>query len=186
MMEDGGAGFRERTARNLTPPADKGFQEDVFPAWDPGGGAFAFASNRAASADIWWLDPDRRGSLTPLTSDPLKYIDMSPTVGPGGDVVFVGRRDHTDRELYRVVPGSDPERFTDYGEDVSAPAFSPDGSRLVAAVGRMRTIVDPGETRLVLMSRVGKRQGTITTGLKVATDPDWVTSLTFDAPSPSP
>ena len=56
----------------------------------------------------------------------------------------------------------------------------------MAAVGRMRTIVDPGETRLVLMSRVGKRQGTITTGLKVATDPDWVTSLTFDAPSPSP
>ena len=162
---------------------------DIFPAWAPDGHGFAFASNRG-DGPIWWKDIDPARPIRPLTSNDRAFVDMSPTVGPGVTVYFIGRRAEHDREIYRTKAGEVPVQLTELAAEVGTPALSPTGDRLIAAVGSFDDAVAPLDTQLVIFNLNGDRLRTVKSPrlemrMEIATDPDWVPALA-SVPRPSP
>ena len=175
VMTKDGDGFVERTARNITNQAGgDNNHEDLDPAWFPDGRRIAFASNRAESSDIWVVDASGDKLPSPRTLDGLDDRDHSPTVGPDGEIVFVGERGgDPDSDLYLIPgPGDTPRRLTDSPAREESPDFSPTGDELVFAQD------GPGaDSRLIITTAAGDHPRRIRIDMPNAVDPAWVGRL---------
>ena len=82
----------------------------------------------ARRGDIWIIKPDGTG-LRQVTSG--REIDSQPTKSPSGNQIVFARGSDDRRQLYRVDPdGRNLVGPLTSGGDNTAPAFSPDGTKL--------------------------------------------------------
>lgn len=106
--------------------------DDREPAWSPDGTRIAFSSDRAGTYDLWLLTVET-GELRQLTS--ALGNESEPAWTPdGAALVHVAVPEgEADGELHRLTldpPGTPPAPIPGTAGKVSAPAVSPDGSRV--------------------------------------------------------
>jgi TolB protein len=142
---------------------------DLWPAWSPDGTKIAFARYRDNDYDIYLVRPDGTG-LVNLTSSSAESAQMSDW-SPNGQRIVWGSEwfggvhiMNADGTGDSVVPGTERDRD---------PAFSPDGSRIVASTFIPQPV---GDTQLVTYAPDGSGRvlipGTQGGGLP-GLGPDW-------------
>jgi Tol biopolymer transport system component len=120
----------------------RGGGHDLYPAWSPDGARIAFASNRGTvEQKIYVVGADGR-NLRALTRTPGYVQDTLPRFSPDGKhIVFASNRiAYWNFEVFRMraSDGGGVKRLTFWGSgadgapgDDTAPAYSPDGRRIV-------------------------------------------------------
>ena len=129
-------------AQPLTKPSD-GLINNTQPAWSPDGTQIVFRTNRSNPslnvADVWIMDSPFGAVPGELSARPLVVRpgdERYPTFSPDGTrVLFTGDDDGIalsgDEEIYVAhADGSDVVALTDDDAFDSAPAWSPDGTRI--------------------------------------------------------
>lgn len=169
-------GIAETKARNLTRLPGVGAWQDSFPAWSSDGTWLAYMSNRGGEgADIWRMDPEHPEEARALMDD--AWVDGTPVIDLDGSIVFMSQRLDYQRKLYRMVARLPPSRLTHSDRSLIMPDVAPDGTRIVAAEGMVRSGIEAGRTDLVILTRDGEPLRTFDLGMRVATEPDWVERL---------
>ena len=119
--------------------------EDVLPAWSPDGRTLAFSSNRSGAFEIWVMNANGTG-VRPVTRGARREDgSFYPAWSPDGErIAFASSfRTPENQEIYVVRrDGSTLRRLTRTAGDIgalgddAAPAWSPDGKRIVFASNR--------------------------------------------------
>ena len=139
-------GFPEQVTRHDTN------HSSVDPVWSPDGRKIAYshysATGAVSSDDIHVVNADGSGEVN-LTPTPNEYEQM-PNWSPDGRFIAMG--DEVSSRGVRVMGADGSNRAVVPGTEAdSEPAFSPDGTKLVAST----FILAAGQTRLVTYARDG-------------------------------
>jgi Tol biopolymer transport system component len=158
-----GQGLRTQVTRHDTN------HSSVDPVWSPDGRKIAYshysATGAVSSDDIHVVNADGSGEVN-LTPTPNEYEEM-PNWSPDGRFIAIG--DDVSSSGVRVMGADGSNRAAVPGTEAdSEPAFSPDGTKLVAST----FILAAGQTRLVTYARDGSGR-TLIPGTEWADDPDW-------------
>ncbi len=132
--------------RPLAPPVrlTETSSSDRDPAWTPDGKAIIYASipARGKSFDLWRLDVAEKGgqlvagARRQLTRTPAN--ELYPDVSPDGAVVVYQRATDADGSaIWRMAVDGSAQRPLTHGPADLTPRFSPDGTRIAFARGRL-------------------------------------------------
>ena len=127
-------GSDQRAAVRLT-SSGSGWDRD--PAWGPDGETLYFSSTRAGQPDLWRLDqrPDGTFDAPRRITETPDRAERAPAVASTGALAFrTGRGRQAD--LWLRAPDGTERPLTDAVGAERAPAFSPDGRRIVYAAAR--------------------------------------------------
>ena len=93
--------------------------------WTPDGERVAFASLRTGRWDLFWKAADGSGETEVLLEAP--YAQALGSFAPDGRLAYYEVHPETARDLWTLMPGSEPEPFLITPFNEAGPSFSPDG-----------------------------------------------------------
>ncbi len=138
---------------------------DFSPSWSPEGRQIAFVSWRDGNQDIYVFSLDDQ-TVTNITRTPTRHEDH-PVWSPDGSLIAYSALDEGLEKVF-VVPVNEPNATPQVIGRGRAPAWSPDGSSLVAAVDSI------DGTQLVVSPFSGAGVGTAIFSVAAgASDPTW-------------
>jgi TolB protein len=150
---------------------------DADPSWSPDGTTIAFVRASPWPPAIWLMDADgtnKRQLTTPPNADG-QGKDTQPEWSPDGKWIAFAREHEPHpgprtleyrRDIYLVRPdGTDLRRLTQLAGQNRAPAWSPDGKRIVFTSDRVRQAI-------YVMNADGSKQRRLTSG-PTDVSPDW-------------
>jgi TolB protein len=150
---------------------------DADPSWSPDGATIAFVRAAPWPPAIWLMDADgtNQRQLTTPPNAASQGQDGEPDWSPDGKWIAFAREHEPHpgprtlefrRDIYLVRPdGADLRRLTQLAGQNRAPAWSPDGKRIVFTSDRVRQAI-------YVMNADGSKQRRLTTGPDDVS-PDW-------------
>jgi TolB protein len=155
---------------HLNPSANN----DGWPTWTPDGKHILFSSIPAGqnTSDIYEMDPDG-SNVRQLTHGVLEKFNFNqfPSVSPDGQQILFacGVRGGESQICLMGIDGSQPLQLTQSPTFKDAPAWSPDGTKIVYA----QILDNDGNQNIYTMNKDGSDQRPVTHGVGEQTSPSW-------------
>ncbi len=146
---------------------------DHSPAWSPGGRQIAFVSNRAGQADIWLADLDKVDErFTNLSHTPQAEESHPVWNADGKRLAWASASQGIGASGVYVWEATNPTGTAQWVGDGNWPAWSADGSALVAAVTApnqeyLTAYTSKGEPLILLTPLPGRARGLIGPGVRL-------------------